>query len=248
MLRIIEIDRCLNLHNAAVEPAAQELKITSHEGHRFLAYTVVPIMTEQGQRSGAVMVIRDITEHKAFDQMRTEFVMRASHEWRTPVTSIRMGIGMLSEKALFQADSREQELFDTIAEEINRLMRLVNDLFDLSRLQASRLPLELAPHALDDVLEAARQRFQLNMEEQQITLTVDVQENLPQVLIDLSHFERVLDNLLNNAQRHTPRGGSISLSASRLGDWLRIAIADTGSGIDRAQQRRVFEPFVQAFD
>lgn len=240
-----EVQRCLGLHSETTDPVAHELQIDNDDGLRYLAYSVLPIIGNQNKRSGVVMVLRDITEHKAFEQMRTEFVMRASHELRTPVTSIRMGIGMLSEKSLFAADSREQELFNTVAEELNRLMRLVNDLFDLSRLQAGRLPLELEPCSSADLLEAVRQRFQLKLAEQNIELQLNITEPAPRVLIDPAHFDRVLDNLVSNAMRHIDSGDHISLGVRRRGDEVEIDVSDSGSGIDYAQQRRIFEPFVQ---
>lgn len=243
-----EVRRCLGLDVAAQEPAAQELQIDKAGGKRYLSYTVVPVVGDNERRLGAVMVIRDITDHKAFEQMRNEFVMHASHELRTPVTSIRMGLGMLAEKTPFDQGSRERELLDTVTEELSRLTRLVNDLFDLSRLQAGRLPLELESCDAGELLESVRQRFSFKAGEQQIDLRLDIAPRLPKLQVDRTRFDRVLDNLLNNALRHTPAAGQIRLIARRSGAGVTIEIADTGSGIDYAQQRRVFEPFVQASD
>ncbi len=240
-----EVRHCLGLASREGNPGTRELQIDSAAGNRHLSYTVLPIIGEQEQRQGAVMVIRDITEHKAFEQLRNEFVMRASHELRTPVTGIRMGIGILAEKSPFPPDSRERELFDTVTEELDRLTRLVNDLFDLSRLQADRLPLVRESCAVGELLEAARQRFALEAEEQSVTLDLKRAEGLPEVMIDPNQFARVLDNLLSNALRYTSAGGKLTLSARRRGTSVLIEIADTGCGIAYAQQRRIFEPFVQ---
>lgn len=241
-----EVRRCLGLADGSGDPGAGELTIDSVAGDRHLSYTVLPIIGDQPNRQGAVMVIRDITEHKAFEQLRNEFVMRASHELRTPVTSIRMGMGMLAEKSPFGPASRERELLDTVIEELDRLTRLVNDLFDLSRLQADRLPLE--PDTCDpaELLESARQRFALEAEQHAVALRMELADDLPEVVIDPNQFARVLDNLLSNALHQTPTGGTLTLGARRRGQKLVIEVADTGSGIDYAHQRRIFEPFVQA--
>lgn len=137
----VDLHRCLRGEGSA----GRELSVDTNGSQRYLAISIVPISSDRHRRQGAVMVIRDITEHKAFEQLRTEFVLGASHELRTPVTSLRMGLGMLTEKRLFTEGSREQELLATVNEELERLMRLVNDLFDLSRLQAGRQALELEP-------------------------------------------------------------------------------------------------------
>jgi NtrC-family two-component system sensor histidine kinase KinB len=242
------VRHCLGLdHDAGT--SLHELQLDNTGTRRYLAYSVLPISDEQERRHGAVMVLRDVTEHKAFEQMRNEFVMRASHELRTPVTSIRMGIGLLSEKMPFAAASREQELLETVSEELTRLMNLVNDLFDLSRFQAGRKELERADCDVRELLEAAAQRFALKAAAGDVAVLVDDDSrNLPAVSIDRTQIERVLDNLISNALRHTAGGGRIELRARRQGERLRLEVADTGSGIAYSDQTRIFEPFVQAAD
>jgi NtrC-family two-component system sensor histidine kinase KinB len=242
------VRRCLGSAEDSGKPGVGELHIERAGGTRFLGYSVLPIIGEREQRQGAVMVIRDITEHKAFEQMRNEFVMRASHELRTPVTGIRMGIGMLAEKTPYPAGSRERELFDTVSEELDRLTLLVNDLFDLSRLQANRLPLTLQSSQIKALLDATLQRFTLEAGERQIELRLDAADDLPEVMLDPERFERVLDNLISNALRHTGEGGQVQLCAFADGGRMTIEISDTGCGIEYARQQRVFEPFVQASD
>lgn len=240
------IRRCLDRHDS-MESAACELQVSGLDEPRYLAYSVLPISDERVERQGVVMVIRDITEHRAFEQMRTEFLMRASHELRTPVTSIRMGIGMLTEKMPFIEGSREGDLLATVNEELSRLMRLVNDLLDLSRLQAGRQALELAPHAIRELLESARQRFELNAAERDIHLTSSGEEtgSASFIRVDRTQFDRVLDNLISNALRYTPAGGRVDLGVHCSRHRVVIEVADTGCGIDYAYQHRVFEPFVQ---
>lgn len=241
-----EVDRCFEQSDDREPTALRELQIGSDAGTRHLGYTVLPILGDRGRhREGAVMVIRDITEHKAFDRMRNEFVMRASHELRTPVTGIRMGIGMLAEKAPFPEGSRECELIDTVSEELDRLTELVNELFDLSRLQADQNPLELESVSVGELLEAAVQRFTAEAAEKGVEISLQLGEDLPSIMLDRGRMARVLDNLLGNALRHTGSGGRIRLAASRNHEQLTIEVEDTGSGIDYTHQHRVFEPFVQ---
>jgi NtrC-family two-component system sensor histidine kinase KinB len=226
----------------------RELVFGVETGRRYLGYSIVPIDTGDNHCQGAVMVIRDITEHKAFDQLRTEFVLKASHELRTPVTSIRMGLGILTEKRPFAEESRERELLVTVNEELDRLMRLVNDLFDLSRLRAGYQGLDLETYDVQELLQAAQQRFAFNAAQHGVCITLGNIPVVAQVRVDRTQFDRILDNLLNNGLRHTPAGGRIMLQARRSGHWVLLEVCDTGVGIDYAQQRRVFEPFVQVGD
>ena len=240
------IHRCLDLDDS-MESAEYELQVGGRDEQRYLAYSILPISDERVGRQGVVMVIRDITEHKAFEQMRTEFVMQASHELRTPVTSIRMGLGMLTEKTPFAAGSREQDLLATVNEELNRLMRLVNDLLDLSRLQAGRQALELESYPVRELLESARQRFELNATARgiQLSLAAEREGLASSIRVDRTQFDRVIDNLISNALRYTVAGDRVDLSARCTRRWVTIEVADTGCGIDYAYQHRVFEPFVQ---
>ncbi|MGI9331530.1 MAG: ATP-binding protein [Gammaproteobacteria bacterium] len=252
------VKRCLGLSEGESRPpnredmAAREIVLGSDYRPRYLEYSVLPMRDkgerggESGEIQGAVLVLRDITDHKAFEQMRTEFVMRASHELRTPVTSIRMGVGMLSERSPFAEGSREHELWETVNEELKRLMELVNDLFDLSRFQAGRQELNRVDCEIGDLLGSARQRFELPASDKHIELAVDCANEDSHIEIDRALFDRVLDNLVGNALRHTPEGGRVALGARQAGRRLILKVADTGSGVDAAQRKRIFEPFVQA--
>lgn len=240
------VERCLDMDTVrAADQPSGELEIAGDVRSRYLEYSVMPIVDKKAGRQGAVMVLRDITEHKAFDQMRTEFVMRASHELRTPVTSIRMGVGMLGERKPFAEGTREQDLWETVNEELTRLMQLVNDLFDLSRFQADRQKLEFVDCEVGELLGAVEQRFALSAAEKGVDLAVKCADTGTNVKLDLTMFNRVLDNLVSNAIRHTPGGGVVVLGAFKRSNAMVVQVSDDGVGIDFAQQKRVFEPFVQ---
>jgi NtrC-family two-component system sensor histidine kinase KinB len=212
---------------------------------RVLAFGIHRFVERQSQLPGVVMVLRDVTTQREFDKMRSEFVMRASHELRTPITSIRMGLSLLGEKLNFAPGSRDEELFRTVEQELGRMVALLGDLLDLSRLRAGLQPMDRLPVALDDVLSGVRQRFAPAAAEKDIALEVGLENGLPRVPLCRSEFDRVLDNLVTNAMRCTPPHGSIGLHAHREDDQVVIDVADSGPGIPYAQQVLVFQPFVQ---
>ncbi len=212
---------------------------------RILTYWLNRFVESESGRPGAVMVMRDVTTEREFDKMRSDFVLRASHELRTPITSIRMGLGMLSEKMQFPPGSRDEELYQTVQQELTRMIGLLNDLLDLSRLRVGEQAIERAPTEIDDVLTQARQRFTLAATDAGIALELELEAGLPRLSLCRSAFDRVLDNLVANALRHTPAGGSVMLSAHRASERVAIAVVDTGSGIAYAQQALIFQPFVQ---
>ncbi|MBN6714631.1 KinB sensor domain-containing domain [Pseudomonas capsici] len=235
----------LILRGGTLEHAPEDLSIDIDGESRLLTYSLTPVSHTKGHILGAVMVLRDVTEQRAFERVRSEFVLRASHELRTPVTGIHMAFGLLQERLHFAAESREADLLNTITEEMQRLMQLINDLLNFSRYQNGLQKLKLAPCSIKQLLEEARGRFEEQARLHDITLMLDIQEPVPHLHADQAQLERVLDNLLDNALRHTPESGLIRLQARRHGERAIISIEDNGEGIPYGQQGRIFEPFVQ---
>ncbi|WPO47627.1 KinB sensor domain-containing domain [Pseudomonas sp. S1Bt23] len=242
-----ELDEQLQLvlRGGTLERAPEDLSVEVDGESRLLTYSLTPVSHPQGHILGAVMVLHDVTEQRAFERVRSEFVLRASHELRTPVTGMHMAFGLLQERLCFPEDSREADLLNTVNEEMQRLMQLINDLLNFSRYQNGLQKLTLAPCTLEELLEQARNRFIGTATAQGIELRVELQAPLPRLHADRMQLERVLDNLIDNALRHTAKGGLIRLQARRHGERVIISVEDNGEGIAYGQQGRIFEPFVQ---
>ncbi|WP_373350641.1 KinB sensor domain-containing domain [Pseudomonas chlororaphis] len=242
-----ELDEQLQLvlRGGTLERAPEDLSIEVDGESRLLTYSLTPVSHPQGHILGAVMVLHDVTEQRAFERVRSEFVLRASHELRTPVTGMHMAFGLLQERLRFPEESREADLLNTVNEEMQRLMQLINDLLNFSRYQNGLQKLTLAPCPLEELLEQARNRFVGAATAQGIELLVEIQAPLPRLHADRIQLERVLDNLIDNALRHTAKGGMIRLQARRHGERVIISVEDNGEGIAYGQQGRIFEPFVQ---
>ncbi|QXI43292.1 PAS domain-containing protein [Pseudomonas wayambapalatensis] len=233
------------LRGGSLDRPPDDLSIEVDEETRLLTFSLTPVSHPQGPILGAVMVLHDVTEQRAFERVRSEFVLRASHELRTPVTGMHMAFGLLRERITFPPEARENDLLDTIGEEMQRLTQLINDLLNFSRYQSGLQKLELAPCTLDDLLERAQARFAESAAHKQIELVSELELPLPHIQVDLAQIDRVLDNLLHNAIRHTASGGHIRLHARRHAERVIISVEDDGEGIAYGQQGRIFEPFVQ---
>ena len=242
-----ELDEQLQLvlRGGTLERAPEDLSIEVDGESRLLTYSLTPVSHTQGHILGAVMVLHDVTEQRAFERVRSEFVLRASHELRTPVTGMHMAFGLFRERAKFPEDSREADLLDTVNEEMQRLMQLINDLLNFSRYQNGLQKLTLAPCSIEELLEQAQARFAGAAAQKGIELRVEVQGPLPRLQADQAQLDRVLDNLIDNALRHTAQDGLIRLQARRHGERVIISVEDNGEGIAYGQQGRIFEPFVQ---
>ncbi|KHL75218.1 histidine kinase [Pseudomonas putida] len=233
------------LRGGSLDRPPEDLSIEVDEESRLLSYSLTPVSHPQGPILGAVMVLHDVTEQRAFERVRSEFVLRASHELRTPVTGMHMAFGLLRERVKFPPEARENDLLETIGEEMQRLTQLINDLLNFSRYQSGLQKLELAPCTIDELLERAQVRFSEQASVKQIELIKALEPPLPRIQADIAQLDRVLDNLLHNAIRHTGSGGRIRLHARRHAERVIISVEDNGEGIAYGQQGRIFEPFVQ---
>ncbi|MEG0245136.1 MAG: KinB sensor domain-containing domain [Pseudomonas sp.] len=233
------------LRGGSLDRPPDDLNIEVDEETRLLTYSLTPVSHPQGPILGAVMVLHDVTEQRAFERVRSEFVLRASHELRTPVTGMHMAFGLLRERVTFAPEAREYDLLETIGEEMQRLTQLINDLLNFSRYQSGLQKLDLAPCAIDELLERAQLRFTEQAAHKQIELIKELELPLPRIQADSAQLDRVVDNLLHNAVRHTPSGGRIRLHARRHAERVIISVEDNGEGIAYGQQGRIFEPFVQ---
>lgn len=228
---------------AAALGAGSDLQLGTGEGARTLAYSLTPF--SDATKVGLVLVLRDVTEERLFERLRNEFVLRASHELRTPVTSVRMALGLLERTLPIAEGSRERDLLDTVGIEMNRLLQLIENLLDLSRLYARTRALERSEVTATALVNSALQRFQQPAREKNVSLVLDCSGELPVLSVDRALIDRVFDNLLGNALRHTPPGGTVRLACQVNERQVAITVGDSGEGIPEAQLARVFEPFVQ---
>jgi signal transduction histidine kinase len=179
------------------------------------------------------------------ETMRRDFLANVSHELRTPVANIQFTAEALLAGAA-EDPVRRRQMLETIAREADRLARLVRQLLDLLRIQSGRLPLSSMPVAVAELLEDAVSRFAVRAEAQGVALESSVKDASLTLDADPDRLAEVLDNLVDNALRSTPRGGRVQLQAWPEGETAVLAVSDTGTGIPPADLPFVFEKFYRA--
>jgi PAS domain S-box-containing protein len=191
---------------------------------------------------GTVYAFRDVTDERAVEQLKTDFVSTVSHELRTPLAAIYgAAMTLRHREAAVESDQRDR-LLDVISSESNRLARIVNDILWASRLESGRMQVEIEQCDAAAIAAEAAEVAQARVPEG-LRLAVDASSGLPAIAADPDKLRQVLANLLDNAVKYSPDGGTIELEASRSGGRVRFRVSDEGLGIPPAEQDRIFEKF-----
>lgn len=195
-----------------------------------------------GQNAGVLVVLGDITRSRKLEQMRTDFVSNVTHELRTPLTSIRGFAETLLEGALEDPETA-RHFVGIIKKESDHLGGLIEDILDLSRIEGGKWKVKKEPVLLQQLAEDALGRLASKAESLGVDLQVQIPADLPEIPGDPGRLAQVLLNLVDNALKYTPAGGSVTISAEDLGTMVRMTVVDTGTGIPKADLPRVFERF-----
>jgi two-component system phosphate regulon sensor histidine kinase PhoR len=222
------------------EPRVQAEIVTGTLRQHFFAVTVASVRA--ADTSGAVIVLHDITGLRRLERVRRDFVANVSHEFRTPLTAIQGFAETLLAGALDDPQNRIHFL-QIILEHSRRLARLTEDLLKLSKMDADRLELEIRRLSVSQFVESCIETAQRPAREKDLNLSVKLPERLPDIAADRPRLTEVLQNLLDNAIQYTPSGGQIRVSAAADGNEVTFTVSDTGIGIPRSDQPRIFERF-----
>jgi signal transduction histidine kinase len=178
--------------------------------------------------------------------MKSEFLTMISHEFRTPLTSIITFTELLLDSAAGQVNQEQQEYLTDVLESSHRLLQMITDLLDLSRLEAGKTKLFREALSIRDLVRNAERTVRPLAERKEQSLTFDLKEDLPLVDADGLRVTQVLLNLLGNAIKFTPEQGRITITAHVQAPFLEVAVSDTGIGIGPGDQERIFEKFSQS--
>ena len=227
-------------HVLAGEPRVEAEIVTGTLRQRFFAATVAAVRA--GETSGAVVVLHDITELRKLERVRRDFVANVSHEFKTPLTAIQGFSETLLAGAIDDPQNRERFL-GIILEHSRRLARLTDDLLKLSQMDADRLELEIHRVSVAELIESCLETAQHRAAEKDIRVYVSQSTEVPDIAGDQRRLAEVLQNLLDNATQYTLPGGRITLTAEVRDADVIFTVSDTGIGIPKADQSRIFERF-----
>ncbi|MCT6698032.1 ATP-binding protein [Rheinheimera sp. 4Y26] len=216
------------------------------DGHHFPVAISVSVIAGQ-QPAVFVVMLSDISERKRLEQMKNDFVSTVSHELRTPLTAIRGSLKLLTAKVLGELPPQVQDMLVIAEQNSQRLLRLINDILDMQKIEAGQMHFVFKLQDIKPVLQAAVQELSCYAVQYQVHFVLETELTGIPLRVDADRLMQVLANLLSNAAKFSPPGSEIKLTASYLNQhWLRLAVWDKGPGISAEFQQRIFQPFSQS--
>jgi two-component system, NtrC family, sensor histidine kinase KinB len=228
----------------AAESVAAAIPISIDGTEQIFRLRTTPMRDAEGRLLGAVALLEDITRLREIDQLKSEFVDTAARYLQAPLLNLQTGLHCLITDAAGEMTDKQKDILYACREDGERLERLMRDLTDLSRIESGEAAPRLAPVRIEDVVQSAAESFRLRAEGKDQSLKTDIAPSLPMLNADAEQIKRVLDNLLSNAIRNTPRGGEIRITAALREDYISVSVADTGRGIPPEYLMRLFHRFL----
>lgn len=237
-------------HDLAVlesgEVIEQEHDVHLKGGWHALQMVKFPIRNAAGEIVGLGAIATDVTERRRLQQIKNEFISSVSHELRTPMTSVVGALGLVQSGSAGRLPEKAQSMIEIAHRNCNRLVRLLNDILDIERIESGKASFEFAPLELRPLIQDSIESVYASAAEQDVTIGFVADAADLTVRADGDRLVQVLINLLSNAIKFSPRGGIVDVHISQHDRMARVTVSDQGPGIPEAFHDRVFERFAQA--
>lgn len=225
----------------------REMVISARDGQRFdVAVTASCVRSAWGEPMNGILNVRDITREREQEEQRSTFISVISHELQTPIAIIKGYASTLARADVHLDSEALRTRLAAIDEEADRLNKLVGNLLYASRIQAGGLHMEIAPLELPNLIQSVVRRLQTRSPD--VSISTMIPPNLPTVMADRERIEEVLQNLLDNAIKYSPRRREITISCRVTGDEVIVSIKDRGMGIALREQEQIFNRFHRVGD
>ena len=219
---------------------SEAMKRRAPDGERYYLVRAAPLSAERTEKS-AIVVAQDVTRFHRIDELKSDMVATVSHEFKTPLTSLRMATHLLLEPATGPLSESQKELVTTARDDTERLRAMVEDLLDVVRIESEAGALHRVPIEPFGLLCEVADAHRTVARDKGVTVKVEASEPQGLVAVDPERLGIALSNLVSNAVRHTPSGGVVTLAAARDDKALRIMVSDDGEGISREDLPTIFE-------
>ncbi len=234
-------------HGAYVPKGLDEaVRVVASEGDRLLLPRAAPMYAEEGNVVGVTIVFQDVTRLHRFEELRNDLVATVAHEFRTPLTSLRMAVHMLAEEIVGPLTTKQAELVFAAREECDRLQSIVDELLDLSRIEADRVELHKSEQDPEELVSTAFEAQHSAATTKHVTLRSQLLPGMPKVEVDRERIGLVFANIISNAIHHGPANSTVTVRAKSVGDHVRFEVSDEGPGVPPEFREAIFDKYMRA--
>ncbi len=221
----------------------QAARLVTSEGERYLLPRASPVEADEGGISATTVVLQDVTRLLRFEELRNDLVATVAHELRTPLTSLRMSVHLLVERVAPELDEKLADLVFAAREDCERLQSIVDELLDLSRIQAGRIELRRSAVAAEALVDRAAEAARAAAAERNIRLESEALPGIGEAFVDPERVQLVFSNLIGNALRASSEGGVVTVRAVAARDRVRFEVQDGGPGVPPEYRQAIFEKY-----
>jgi len=196
---------------------------------------------------GTLIILHDITREKTIERMKTEFVSLAAHQLRTPLSAIKWTLRMLLDGDLGKITEEQKDFIEKTYKSNERMITLINDLLDVTRIEEGRYLYKPVLADVEPIVQFVTNSYQEEIKKKKIRFEFKKpEEGLPKIKLDVEKIRLAIDNLIENAIRYTPAYGKVMVSLEHKKGGIEFSVKDTGVGIPKDQQGRIFTKFFRA--
>lgn len=238
-------DYILDVYHGEKKEGQKILSFVKNNDEYYFNVIITEIADNYSKHNGLVIFLQDVTALKQVEQIKSEFVSSVSHEFKTPLTSIMIGMDLMANKDIGQLSEKQIEIMNTIKEDVEKLSNLVNNLLKISKIEYDKSIFDMEPCSMSEVIERSVKSFEASAQSKNIKLHSKLDNNLEKVMGDNEKLTWVVSNLISNAIKFTNDGGSIFVECYQKNNKIYTSVEDTGIGIDERYLDKVFEKFIQ---
>jgi signal transduction histidine kinase len=200
-------------------------------------------LTNENQKAGQVIVLKNITPFKELDVAKTNFIATVSHELKTPLASSDFSLKLLEDERVGTLTAEQKELVQSLKDDNKRLLRILSELLDLSQVESGKIQLNLQPIQADILVRRAVESIQNVAKEKNISIKKELQEGLPPIKADADKTVWVLNNFLTNAIRYSSRDSNVIIEVDKKADSIQFSVKDFGKGISPEYKDKIFDRY-----
>jgi len=231
-----------------VEKKQETLKIYADNKESYFEKQVVPIVIlptgeEQKKEVGSFIILRNVTAYKELDFAKTNFIAMVSHEFKTPIASMKMSLQLLENENIGNLNTEQKQLVSSIKDDAGRLLRTTGELLNITQVETGKTQLKLGFFDVSQSISEALEATKVLAEQKNIKVTTSLPDQLPEINADREKTTWVISNLVSNAIRYSYENGSVEIAAIAKADFLQVTVKDSGMGISPQYKDKIFDKY-----